>query len=100
VRAGAVRALLADVLAVLPPDQAKVWNETIVARLGELRPDVYAGWEPEQLTAALKPFGITTTQVWGTDPASGKGANRRGITRQAVADAAANQPRRPPGEAA
>jgi S-DNA-T family DNA segregation ATPase FtsK/SpoIIIE len=96
----AASTLLADVLAVIPAGDTKVWNETIVARLAELRPEVYRGWEPEQLTAALKPFGITTTQVWGTDPASGKGANRRGITRQAVADAAASQPGQSPPEAA
>jgi S-DNA-T family DNA segregation ATPase FtsK/SpoIIIE len=96
----AAATLLTDVLAVIPAGDTKVWNETIVARLAELRPEVYRGWEPEQLTAALKPHGITTTQVWGTDPATGKGANRRGITRQQVADAAQRQPRRPPGEAA
>jgi S-DNA-T family DNA segregation ATPase FtsK/SpoIIIE len=96
----AASTLLADVLAVIPAGDTKVWNETIVARLAELRPDVYRGWEPEQLTAALKPYGITNTQVWGTDPASGKGANRRGITRQAVADAAANHPGQSPPEAA
>jgi hypothetical protein len=30
--------LLADVLAVVAADEAKVWNETVVARLAELRP--------------------------------------------------------------
>jgi DNA segregation ATPase FtsK/SpoIIIE, S-DNA-T family len=79
--------LLADVLAVVPPSEAKVWNETVVARLAELRPSVYSGWDAEQLTFALKPYGIAVGQVWGTDPASGKGANRRGITRAHVAAA-------------
>jgi S-DNA-T family DNA segregation ATPase FtsK/SpoIIIE len=73
--------LLADVLAVVGPDEAKVWNEQVVARLAELRPAVYAGWRPEQLTTALKPHGVATGQVWGTDPATGRGGNRRGITR-------------------
>jgi S-DNA-T family DNA segregation ATPase FtsK/SpoIIIE len=80
--------LLADVLAVVPADQAKCWNQTVVVRLAELRPEVYGGWEPEQLTAALKPFGVTVGQVWGTDPATGEGANRRGITRAQVVEAA------------
>jgi DNA segregation ATPase FtsK/SpoIIIE, S-DNA-T family len=71
-----------------------VWNQTVVARLAELRPDVYGGWEAEQLTAALKPYGITTGQVWATDPATGEGANRRGINRQAVAEAATERERR------
>ncbi len=95
--------LLADVLAVVPPDETRVWNQTVVARLAELRPEVYGGWEAEQLTAALKPSGVSTGQVWGTDPGTGEGFNRRGIDRQAVADAATERERRrhgrepPPG---
>jgi S-DNA-T family DNA segregation ATPase FtsK/SpoIIIE len=95
--------LLADVLAVIPAGEAKVWNQMVVARLAELRPEVYGGWEAEQLTAALKPYGITTGQVWATDPETGEGANRRGIDRHAVADAATERERRrhgrepPPG---
>ena len=36
-------------------------------RLVALRPEVYADLTRDQLGAALKPYGITTTQVWGTD---------------------------------
>ena len=68
----AAGSLLADILAVVPADQAKVWNQTVVARLAELRPDRYGGWEPEQLTAALKPHGVSAGQVWGTDPVTGE----------------------------
>jgi DNA segregation ATPase FtsK/SpoIIIE, S-DNA-T family len=71
--------LLADVLAVVPVEEPKVWNETVVERLAGLRPDVYSGWEPEQLTAALKPHGITTGQIGRR--VDGKVVNRRGITR-------------------
>jgi DNA segregation ATPase FtsK/SpoIIIE, S-DNA-T family len=91
--------LLADILAVVPADQAKVWNQTVVARLAELRPDRYRGWEPEQLTAALKPLEVTVGQVWGTDPATGERANRRGITRAQVVEAADRAHRRPPDPA-
>jgi len=91
--------LLADILAVVPTDQAKVWNQTVVARLAELRPDVYGGWEPDQLTAALKPHGVSSGQVWGTDPATGDSANRRGITRAQVVEAAERAQRRPPNPA-
>ena len=95
--ADATSTLLADVLAVIPASEARVWNQTVVARLAELRPEVYGGWEAEQLTAALKPHGITTGQVWGTDPATGEGANRRGIDRRAVAeDAERTRPGEPP----
>ncbi|MFC8765166.1 cell division protein FtsK [Streptomyces sp. NPDC057193] len=71
--------LLADILAVVPAAETKVWSETVVARLAELRPHIYGGWEPDALAAALKPHGITTVQVGRR--VEGKVVNRRGITR-------------------
>ena len=47
-----------------------------------MEPDARAA----QLTSALKPFGIRTGQVWGTTD-DGKGANRRGITRDDIISA-------------
>ncbi|MER6950441.1 cell division protein FtsK [Nonomuraea sp. NPDC000554] len=80
--------LLADILAVIPPSEAKVWNEVIVDRLAELRPEVYGAWagleggaKTAQLTSALKPYGIKTMQVWGTPEGGGKGTNRIGVAR-------------------
>ncbi|CUU55388.1 DNA segregation ATPase FtsK/SpoIIIE, S-DNA-T family [Parafrankia irregularis] len=84
--------ILDDVLAVLPASETKVWSETIVARLAELRPDAYTGWGAEQLTVALKPYGISPGQVWGTAP-GGKGANRRGIERQQIVSAITDRSR-------
>ncbi|HLL34935.1 MAG TPA: cell division protein FtsK, partial [Streptomyces sp.] len=78
--------ILADVLAVLAPGEDAVWNERIAARLAELRPEVYDGWTGAQITAALKPHGVTTAQVWGTDD-DGEGKNRRGIKRADIAAA-------------
>lgn len=75
--------LLGDLTAALPPGKAKAWSEDIIARLAELRPDVYGQWTPEQLAAAVKPYGIRTVQVWGTTE-DGKGANRRGLRRTDV----------------
>lgn len=87
--------LLDDILAVVPVAETKVWSETVVARLIELRPDVYDGWEPAQLAAVLKPHGITVgRQVWGTDPVTSKGANRKGIHRADVAAAVADRDHR------
>ncbi|MDI3389646.1 cell division protein FtsK [Streptomyces sp. B-S-A8] len=71
--------LLADILAVVPVKEAKVWSETIVARLAELRPEVYEKWTPETFAAALKPRGISTIQVGRR--VDGKVVNRRGIAR-------------------
>ncbi|MFF5777095.1 cell division protein FtsK [Streptomyces virginiae] len=78
--------ILADVLAVVPADEDAVWCERIAARLTGLRPDAYAGWKGENVTAALKPWGIKPGQVWGqTD--DGEGKNRRGIKRADITTA-------------
>ncbi|MFF3326092.1 cell division protein FtsK [Streptomyces sp. NPDC002889] len=78
--------VLGDVLKVLPLDEKAVWCERIAQRLAELRPDVYGGWKGENVTAALKPWGVETGQVWGqTD--DGEGKNRRGIKRADLAAA-------------
>lgn len=86
--------LLADVLTAIGSAD-KAWSESIVDRLAELRPAVYGPWaelptgtaKATQLSGALKPYGISTKQVWATDPDTGKGANRMGITREWIADA-------------
>ncbi|MFD8891030.1 cell division protein FtsK [Streptomyces sp. NPDC059566] len=72
--------ILSDVLAVIPAEEDAVWCERIAARLTGLRPDAYAGWKGENVTAALRPWGIKPGQVWGQDDA-GEGKNRRGIKR-------------------
>jgi len=84
---------LLAVCEVLPAGQDKVWSETVVDRLADLHPEVYGPWAAQdgktkatQLAAALKPYGITTAQVWGSGP-DGKNGNRRGITRADVLDA-------------
>ncbi|MGW6783173.1 cell division protein FtsK [Streptomyces sp. NPDC054987] len=88
--------ILADVLAVMAADEDAVWCERIAARLTGLRPDAYAGWKGENVTAALKPWGIKPGQVWGqTD--DGEGKNRRGIKR---ADISASITRRDADRAA
>jgi DNA segregation ATPase FtsK/SpoIIIE, S-DNA-T family len=95
VAVAASTSLLEDILAVTPTSEDKVWNQTTVARLAELRPEVYRGWSAEQLTLALKPFGVATRDTWGKTPA-GEPANRKGFARQHVAEALAT--RRPPAD--
>ncbi|MEV5747165.1 cell division protein FtsK [Actinoallomurus sp. NPDC052308] len=86
--------LVADILSVTSADEEKVWSETVIARLAQLRPELYGGWTPTGLADALKPYGIPTGQVWGQDE-NGKRANRRGITRaDVIAAAEAAQARR------
>jgi S-DNA-T family DNA segregation ATPase FtsK/SpoIIIE len=92
--------LLDDIAAVIAADEPKVWSETVADRLAVLRPSAYghlsevdgkgkATW----LSAALKPHKILTDQVWGTDPTTGKGANRRGIEAARVLDVIAERDR-------
>ncbi|MET4922300.1 cell division protein FtsK [Streptomyces sp. PSRA5] len=81
--------LLRDILAVVPATEPKVWSETVVARLAELRPDVYGGWDPEGLAAALKPHTIGTIQVGRR--VEGKVVNRRGIERAHLTTAIAER---------
>jgi S-DNA-T family DNA segregation ATPase FtsK/SpoIIIE len=83
---GASYDLLTDVLAALPAGTEKAWSEDILARLAELRPDVYGEWAAEQLASAVRPYGIRTVQIWGTTE-DGKGVNRRGIRRSDVQNA-------------
>ncbi|WP_411142552.1 cell division protein FtsK [Streptomyces sp. x-80] len=77
--------ILADVLDVLAPTEKAVWCERIAARLTAAHPDTYAGWKAENVTAALRPHGIKTGQVWGTT--DGEGKNRRGIDRADITTA-------------
>ncbi|MEV4728744.1 cell division protein FtsK [Saccharopolyspora sp. NPDC049426] len=85
--------LLEDILAVVGETEKKVWNERVIARLYELRPEVYGTYtESADLTAALKRHGIRTGQVWGTTD-DGKGASRIGITRADIAQEVAQRNR-------
>ncbi|WP_232074771.1 hypothetical protein [Phytohabitans suffuscus] len=86
--------LLEDIAAVVGPNEERVWSETVAVRLAELRPEVYGGWNAKSVAAALEPYGIDTSQVWGTDPTTGKGANRKGIRRVDVAERIAHRNRR------
>lgn len=78
--------LLEDILTVVPEAEKKIWNERVIARLYDLRPDVYETYsKAEDLTAALKRHGIRTAQVWGRTDA-GKDASRIGLTRSDIAE--------------
>ncbi|MGX6743677.1 hypothetical protein [Streptomyces peucetius] len=82
--------LLADIAAVLPETEERVWNERIALRLAELRPEVYGGWKGENVTSALKPHGIKTRDVAGTTD-DGARTTRRGIARADLTKAIAER---------
>ncbi|MFJ4331379.1 MULTISPECIES: cell division protein FtsK [unclassified Streptomyces] len=92
--AGPAYDLLADVSAVVPEKEERVWNERIAARLAELRPDVYGGWKGENVTSALKPHGIKTRDVAGTTD-DGTRTTRRGIARADLLKAIAERNEKP-----
>lgn len=71
--------LLADIAAVWPAGEDKAWNETLLDLLAAMSPEVYGGWKPEQLTAALKPHGVDTGQILRR--LDGQAVNRRGPAR-------------------
>ncbi|MGW1088489.1 cell division protein FtsK [Streptomyces sp. NPDC002596] len=93
---GAADSLLPDILAVIPADESKVWNETVVERLADLRPERYGDWvrmsgeeQTAHLTAALKPYGIAAGQVGRR--IDGKFVNKRGIKRADIATVVAER---------
>lgn len=55
---GTVVNVAMDVLSVFEPGEVAAWNETLIARLTDLRPGHYDGWTSAQLTAALKARGV------------------------------------------
>lgn len=55
----------------------RMWSEDILARLRELRPQVYGSWTAESLAKAL-PAGLETRQIAAEDE-KGHRRNRRGL---------------------
>ncbi|MGL4174313.1 MAG: cell division protein FtsK [Actinomycetota bacterium] len=70
--------VLDHLLAVWPGTNTRVWCEDLAQLLATMHPGRYDGWTGEQVTAAVKPHGISTRQVKrrGTD---GRPVNRRGL---------------------
>jgi S-DNA-T family DNA segregation ATPase FtsK/SpoIIIE len=78
--------VLDDLHAVWPAGEANVWNSVLAERLSDLRPDAYGQWaeledtaKTEALTAAVKPYGLTTKGVGRR--VDGELINRRGLNR-------------------
>ncbi|WP_163507679.1 cell division protein FtsK [Fodinicola acaciae] len=84
--------VLRDLMTVWPSGVEREWNETLLDRLNQLRADVYGGWKPEQLTAALKPYGITVGQIGRR--IDGVMTNRRGPARDDIVAAIAQRDRK------
>jgi S-DNA-T family DNA segregation ATPase FtsK/SpoIIIE len=59
----------------------RLWTDDVLARLAAHDPQLYSGWDAEVLSAVLRRFGITPTQIWH------QGRNRRGYLRADIARA-------------
>jgi DNA segregation ATPase FtsK/SpoIIIE, S-DNA-T family len=91
---GPAVSLVEDVASILQPGEERLWCQTAVARLAELRPGMYAEWTAGQLTEALKPYGVSTRDTWGRD-ADGEDRNRKGFLAKDVHDAVSKITREP-----
>ncbi|WP_045876669.1 hypothetical protein [Pseudofrankia sp. DC12] len=89
--------LIADLLQVMA--EPKAHSATLCGRLYAHWPERYAAtgpdgermpWAAETLAAALKPFGVTTKQVWAKSPGVDTGTNRNGVERADLVAAAKN----------
>ncbi|MFC7529126.1 cell division protein FtsK [Actinoplanes sp. GCM10030250] len=90
---GPVHDVLDDLARVWPDDEKSSWNETLCARLAELRPDVYGGWEAAQVSTALKPHPVVKVADIGRR-IDGKSVTRRGIRHADLLSAIAERDRR------
>lgn len=59
-------------------EQDWAWSEDLVARLAEMRPELYGGWDADTFARALSGVGVTTRQLNRAGP-DGRRANRRGV---------------------
>jgi S-DNA-T family DNA segregation ATPase FtsK/SpoIIIE len=88
--------VLADVATVWPTGEDAAWNESLIERLTEHRPDIYTGWKPAQLTAALDLHGVKVAQIGRR--VRGKTVNRRGPSCADITTAIAERNRKRSGE--
>jgi S-DNA-T family DNA segregation ATPase FtsK/SpoIIIE len=84
--------VLTDLVTVWRSDEEAVWNETLIERLSGYRPDVYTGWKPAQLTAALDVYGVKVSQIGRR--INGKPVTRRGPKHTDVAAAISERNRK------
>jgi S-DNA-T family DNA segregation ATPase FtsK/SpoIIIE len=63
----------------------RIWSETACEHLAVIRPEVYGGWTPAMLAAALRPYQLLPGQVWAD------GANRNGYQLSELMEAMARR---------
>jgi hypothetical protein len=68
-------------------DDGALWCQVLAERLAAAYPETYRSWVAADVTKAVKPFGLSTTQVWRQDE-DGEKRNRNGLIRRQVVEAA------------
>lgn len=63
----------------------RMWSEPLCEELAKLRPEIYGGWTPAALAAALRPHQLAPGQVWAD------GENRNGYRLDAIEAAMARR---------
>jgi hypothetical protein len=82
------------VLGVIPASEDKTPAEVLRERLADADPERYGELTTDQLTARLRSYEIDTAVQVHRLAGDGQRRNRRGITRQSVAEVAAERYRR------
>jgi S-DNA-T family DNA segregation ATPase FtsK/SpoIIIE len=76
--------ILDHLAAVWPEGQGRVWFEVLAEQLAAAYPR-YEGWSVDQVSAAVKPHGLTACQI--NRSVNGVATNRRGLARADLAQA-------------
>lgn len=67
---------------VWPAEDDKVWWDDLAERLAATYPGLYGAWTGEQVTSAVRPYGLRSIQIKRS--VDGKALNRRGLARIAL----------------
>ena len=79
--------LLDDIRESFRVGEEGLHSSVLCQRLAEAKPDAYDGWEPADLAAQLRPYGLRPGPVWAV-PADGEAkTNRQGFKLAAVLEA-------------
>jgi len=78
------RSAIADIITAFGEDD-RLWTEELLTRLAELDANRYGEWSAENLSATLRPLGVTPGQIWR------HGRNRNGYERRDIENALNNR---------
>jgi S-DNA-T family DNA segregation ATPase FtsK/SpoIIIE len=74
--------ILDHLATVWPAEDDKVWWDDLAERLAATYPGLYGAWTGEQVTSAVRPYGLKSIQIKRS--VDGRALNRRGLARIAL----------------